>query len=327
MGLYILFKIITKIILKKVQRAAEGTETDVDDFTIRLIRSIKPPFYFFVSLYFASFALTLNEIYRKIILGIFIITVVIQGAVIIQQIIDYVIRKRILKPGETDPGKEAIIKFVGQLAKAAVWVAGFLLILANLGVNVTALVAGLGILSIGIGLATKDIISDMFASVSILVDKPFVPGDKIGIAGKEKEQGTVKKIGIKTTQLKTKDGHNLLIANRKLTSSSIQNFKKRGKRRVTINLAIAYGISSEKLEQVPELVIGILEKHNSVEDEKVMLKEFGQSSLNFEVSFSVKPEKDKDHLKTKEQILYEIFQAFEKEGIKFAQPVQLLPAK
>lgn len=325
-GLTLLFKLFQLVVLMRLQKISEKTQTDVDDFLIGLIRHIKPPFYFMVSFYLALRYLDLNPLFSRVVFGIFALTLVVQVIFTLQKVIDFVIRKKILSSGEeSDKDKEAMVKLAGQLSKLSLWVFGGLLLLSNLGVDITSLVAGLGIGGIAVALAVKDLLGDMFASFSIFVDKPFKVGDFIELGPKEK--GTVEKIGIKTTRLQTRQGQELIVANRKLTETTLQNFKRMKKRRVSFKLGVVYGTSTEKLRKIPQIVEQIITKQEVTSFERVHFAKFADSSLVFEVVFVVENPSYQKFADVQQEINFQILERFEEEGIEFAYPTQTLHLK
>ncbi len=221
------FNIFARVVISRLKKVSKKTQTDVDDFVISLVKEIKPPFYFFLSLYVALQFLVLNRMIGRIVLGIFVVVVVIQGILIGQKVIDFVVSDKLLKKeeedGENDHDRQAMIKLIGQIVKGALWVIGILLILSNLGINVTSLIAGLGIGGIAVALAVQNILGDIFAFFSIFVDKPFRVGDFV-VLGPD-EMGKVEKIGIKNTRIRTLQGHQLIVPNRKITDANINNYE------------------------------------------------------------------------------------------------------
>lgn len=323
-GLMVVFKIFQMIVLHKLKVLTKKTETDIDDFVIELVKHIKPPFYFIVSFYLATQFLNLNEFLHKVIFGAFVIIIVVQTITTAQKVIDYFIKKKILEDGdeEDDKNKEAIIKLSAQLTKAALWVFGGLLILSNIGVDVTSLIAGLGIGGIAIALAVKDVLGDMFASFSIFIDKPFKVGDFIEVNPKEK--GTVEKIGIKTTRLRTRQGQQLIVANKTLTEVTIQNYRRMEQRQTSYILGVTYDTPRGKLRKISGILKSIIEEHKHAEVVRVYLISFGDFSINFEVVFKMDEPDYELFAKTQHSIHLKTLKAFEQEGIEFAYPTQTL---
>ncbi len=322
-GLIVVFRIFSSVIIAKLKKASEKTVTDIDDFFISLVKHVKPPFYFFVALYAAAQLLELNSLIRKIIFAAFLVTVVYQTITVLQRVIDYGIKKLLTGSGEdSDQDREAIVKLVGQLTKVSLWVVGILLILSNFGIDVTSLIAGLGIGGIAIALALQNIFGDMFASFSIFMDKPFKVGDFIAISPTEK--GTVEKVGIKTTRLRTLQGQQIVISNKKLTDSSVENFRRMEKRRTTFAFGVTYETPLEKLKMIPDMVGEIIKKTKNAKLNRIHFKKLGSSSLDFETVFTMQTPGYHDFMDAQEKINFEIMEKFEEEGIEFAYPTQTL---
>lgn len=323
-GLMIVFKIFQVIVLYRLKKLTNKTQTDIDDFVLGLVKNVKPPFYFMVAFYLATNFLDLNEFLKKVVFGAFVIILVIQVIITAQKVIDYFIKKKILKSDDEggDKDKEAIVKLTAQLTKGALWIFGALLILSNIGVDVTSLIAGLGIGGIAIALAVKDILGDIFASFSIFTDKPFKVGDFIELSPNEK--GTVEKIGVKTTRLKTRQGQQIVVSNKMLTEATIQNYRRMEKRQTSYILGITYETPKSKLKKVPAIIKKIIEEQKHASVVRVYLKEFGDFSINFEVVFTMEnPEYDL-FTRTQHKIHLATLKAFEEEGIEFAYPTQTL---
>ncbi len=322
-ALTVSFKIFQVIILKKLLKISRKTTTDIDDFLITLVKDIKPPFYFFISLYISLKFLTLAGIVENIINAIFIIVITYQAILILQGAIDYTVKKIIIKrSGEDGEEKEnETISLIGKIFKISLWVIGVLLILSNLGVNVTSVVAGLGIGGIAVALAVQNILGDAFASFSIFIDKPFGVGDFI-VSGKE--SGVVQKIGIKTTRLKTLQGEELVIANKDLTDSRIQNFKRMERRRVVLNLGVVYGTDAEKLKKIPALIKDIIGKIDSAEFDRAHFSRYDDSSLNYEIIYFVDSSEYEKYMDVQQEVNLGIYEKFSEEKIEFAYPTQTI---
>lgn len=318
----LIFKIITSTLIVRLQKLSEKTDNKVDDFLIGLIRSVKPPFYFFVSLYIATQFLNFKDIVEKIIFAVVAIVVVIQVVVVLQKVIDFMIKNVFLRDDDdSSKDKEAIVNLMGQIVKALLWVIGILMILDNLGVDVTSLVAGLGIGGIAIALALQGILGDLFASFSIFVDKPFKVGDFVS-SGTDK--GTVTKIGVKTTRLKTAAGDELIISNKDLTEARLNNFKRMKKRTANFTFGVTYETPLEKLKQIPKMTEEIVNSVEDVECKRVNFTQLGDFSLNFKAVFQVNSPGFKEHAEAQEKINYGLMEKFEQEGIEFAYPTQTI---
>jgi small-conductance mechanosensitive channel len=220
-----------------------------------------------------------------------------------------------------DPTASSGITLMSLFGRIVLWAFVLLVILENLGVNVTTLVASLGVGGIAIGLATQNILSDLFASLSILLDKPFEVGHFI-IVGEH--LGTVEKIGLKTTRLRSLSGELLVFGNNDLLSSRIRNYTQFWERRVVFTFGVLYSTPADRLKQIPAMVRGIIEGIDQTRFDRAHFKEFGDFSLNFEVVYYVLSPDYVVYMDTQEKINLAVFEAFEKQGIGFAYPTQTI---
>ncbi|MDD3498722.1 MAG: mechanosensitive ion channel family protein [Candidatus Moranbacteria bacterium] len=326
-GALLVFKIAQVIIIKRIESVTQKTETDIDDFMMTLIKSIKPPFYFLISIYLASRFLEIKEIISKFIDGVIFIAVVLQLILIAQRIIDYVsikiIQKTTRENGEMTEdeirGEEAVVRTVGRVVKFIIWAMAILFVLSNMGVNVTSALAGLGIGGIAIAMASKDILSDIIAAITIFIDKPFKVGQFVQVGD---NMGTVEYVGAKTTRIKTLQGEELIIPNQELANSRVQNYKRMEKRRVVFNLGVVYGTKLEKLKKIPNLVKEIVEKVENTEFDRSNFATYGDFSLNFENVYYINTADYNEYMNIQEKINLAIYEKFEEEGIEFAYPTQ-----
>lgn len=316
----IIFYIFQRIILAKLKKASGKTKTDLDDFIIDVIEHIRPPFYYFIALYIASEFLILPSVVSKVIFAVFLIVIILEVIFAIQSMIDFVIRKKLLRGGDDgNKDKEAIIKLTGNLIKGLIWILGILTVFANLGINVTSLITGLGIGGIAVALALQNILGDIFASFSIFIDKPFKVGDFIIVGS---DMGTVVKIGIKSTRLTTLEGQELVIPNKTLMEERINNYGKMQKRRVVFPLGVTYATNPDSLRKIPEMVKNIIERQKDVEFGRTHFKEYGDSSLDFETVYFINGADYDRYMDVQQEINLAIFERFQKEGIEFAFPTR-----
>ena len=164
------------------------------------------------------------------------------------------------------------------------WAVVLLIVLNHLGVNITALVAGLGIGGVAVALALQNVLGDLLASLAIVLDKPFVVGDSIGVG---EVSGQVERVGIKTTRLRSVEGEQLVIANADLLKSRIRNFRRMTERRVQFALGIAYETPHDKLAAVPDILREIVMAEQRVRFDRAHFKGFGDSALLLEIVYFV----------------------------------------
>lgn len=321
-GAIIVLKIFQVVILSRLRKLAKKTKTDLDDVLIDVFTSVKPPFYFVIALYIGIKVLALPELLTKIVDIVFLIVIVYEIVRGLQKVIDYSIRKLLEKNQDKKAEKqysEAMLKALSMIIKLSLWVIAIVLILSNLGINVTSLVASLGIGGIAVALALQGILSDMFSSFSIYVDKPFQIGDYITVGA---DSGTVEKIGLKSTRLRTLQGEEMVISNKELTAARIANFKKMQKRRVVVTLGVTYETPSEKLKKIPAMLQSIVEKEDKTKFSRCHFKAYADSSLNFELVYEVSSKEYDVYMDVNQKINFEIFEQFGAEKIDFAYPTQ-----
>ncbi|MEA3452954.1 MAG: mechanosensitive ion channel family protein [Patescibacteria group bacterium] len=311
--------IFKKIIIHELKRIVKRTSIKFDDVFITMIDAIGKPFYillsFYVAIRFIEIPWILYGYLSKIIL-IFAIYYIVKS---IQVLIDYWTNKLAVEKKETLEIDSSSAKFLGRILKIILWIIAVILVLQNLGYNISTLVAGLGIGGIAVALALQNVLEDIFASFSIHFDKPFQVDDFIVIG---KEMGTVKSIGIKSTRLEALQGEELIISNRELTEARVHNFRRMDKRRILFSIGVAYETSAEKLKKIPSIITKIGDRIDLVNMDRVNFKEFADFSLIFEVVYFLNSTDFNVFVQKREQINLEIKEKFEKEGIEIAYPTQ-----
>jgi small-conductance mechanosensitive channel len=249
---------------------------------------------------------------------------IFQAILIAQKIIDYILERKILKnieDAEDAQNKRAVIKLLSKIVKIVLWAIGILMVLSNLGVDVTSLVAGLGVGGIAVAFALQGVLGDLFASFSIFIDQPFKVGDYVQAGA---ESGTIKKVGMKTSRIKTLSGEELVVLNTDIGSARVRNFSRMEKRRIKYDIGVVYGTSSKKLKEIPKIIEEIVKKEKDATFGRVRFTTFGDFALIFEVLYHIN-ESDFDlYLEVQERINLGIYEEFEKNKIEFAFPTQTL---
>jgi small-conductance mechanosensitive channel len=207
------------------------------------------------------------------------------------------------------------INTVGFLLRMLLWIILLLIALDNFGVNVTTLIAGMGIGGIAVALAVQNVLRDLFASFSIVLDKPFVIGDFIIV---DDLLGTVEHIGIKTTRIRSLSGEQLIFSNTDLLNSRIRNFKRMYERRVVFPISILYQTAIEKIEAIPAMIRNIIEDQDLVRFDRAHFKEYGAYSINFEIVYWIKDPDYNIYMDIQQTINIAIFKLFKEANIQFA---------
>lgn len=222
-----------------------------------------------------------------------------------------------------DPAVAGSLSIVGVIVRTAIWIIVVLVILQNTGVDVGALMAGLGIGGVAVALAVQNVLSDLFASLSITLDRPFVVGDLLMV---ENLEGDVEHIGLKSTRIRSLGGEQIIVSNADLLRSRVRNFGRMSQRRVEFNLAIAYETAPDTLERIPAIVREIVSCQSETRFERSHLVGHGVYALNFlTVYYVLSPDLER-HMDIQHRIHVHIHGEFARAGIKFAEPLPWLPA-
>jgi len=324
-AVFFALRIFKSIIILRLKKLSEKTKTDIDDLLIKIIFSVKQSFYLFLSFYIAVLFLNCSELFLKMINYLFLLIIVYYIVKAIEEVIDYgaekLVEKRRKQEKELD---QSIVSLLIRIIKVIIWVVAVIIVLQNIGYNITALAAGIGIGGIAIAFALQNILIDLFASFSIYFDKPFQTGDFI-ILGKD--MGTVKRIGIKSTRIQTLQGEELIISNKELTESRVRNYKRMEKRRILFGFGVIYETPIEKLKIIPLIIQKIINDIEITDIGRVHFKEFADFSLNFEVVYYVDSSDYNEYMDIQQEINLKIKEEFEKRGIEMAYPTQTIFVK
>jgi small-conductance mechanosensitive channel len=211
------------------------------------------------------------------------------------------------------------IGIIGVIVNAAIWSFVVLLTLDNLGIDITALVAGLGIGGIAVALAVQNIFGDLFASLSITLDRPFVVGDFLIVGD---VLGTVESIGIKSTRLRSLSGEQIVMPNSDLLGSRVRNYGRMMERRVVFATAVTYETPIEMVERVPGLIREIVEAQDDTRFDRSHFASHGAASLDFETVYYVLSADYNRYMDVQQAINVRLHREFDKMGIEFAYPTQ-----
>lgn len=274
-----------------------------------------------ISVWAAALILSLPEKWEQMLRTIAVLSLAGQVALWLHSTISYFIERGEARAVEHDPGASTMIRTIGLVGKAALWTVMALLALHNAGVNITALVAGMGIGGIAIALALQNILADVFSSVAIILDKPYQVGDFIAVGD---SMGTVERIGLKTTRIRSLTGEQLVFSNSELLKSRIRNFKRMSERRVEFTIGVAFNTPYSKVELIPSILREIIGSTPNVRLERANFKEFGDSSLTFECAYFVKEFGYALYLGIQENINLQILRRLQEEEIELAHPNRTL---
>jgi len=315
--------IVYYIFQRYLTKWAKKTKTKLDD---EILKNIKKPIYFFVILVGAYYALnnfTLLKSYSGELTFIFMVSEILLVTFIITRVVNVVIAWYAERRAK-EKMSEHILFVLKKIINAVIYLFAFLIILSVSNVDLSGVVVGLGVGGIAIAFALQNVLSDVFSAFSIYFDKPFEIGDYIVVGD---YSGTVKKIGMKSTRVQLLQGEELILSNRELTSTSVRNFKKMKKRRISFSFGVTYDTTTKKLKKIPEMIKDIInpDKLKFVDKlDRVHFTEFGDFSLNFDIVYYIKTQDYAKYRDTQQEINFAIKEAFEKEGIEMAFPTQTI---
>jgi len=314
-------KITQSIVIRKLSKLAAVTETKIDDLFVCMLKQTNAFIVFILSVSIASTIITLSPFIAGLWQKVVTLILLLQAGLWASAGINFAFNQSIQKRKEQDASGTTTIKFLGFIARFILWIIVLLLVLDNVGVNITGLVAGLGIGGIAVALAVQNILSDLLASLSIVLDKPFVIGDLIEV---DSLSGTIEYIGLKTTRVRSINGEQLIFSNNDLLKSRVRNYRRMSERRIVFSFGVAYQTPVEKLKDIDKIIRDIIEKTQNTRFDRVHFKEYGDSSLNFEVVYFVTNPDYKIYMDVREMINLEIFRRFGEADIEFAYPTRTI---
>ena len=311
---YALVKQLTRI-------AAMHTKVSLWPVLVAVVRRTKWLFLLVLAFYIASIMMQLTDKTGHIINSVVIVAALIQMALWALIGLNVAIEEYRKQQLEKDPASVTTLNILNFIGKILIWSIVFLLVLDNLGVNITALVAGLGVGGVAVALALQAILGDLFASLSIVLDKPFVVGDFLIIGDL---MGAVEYVGLKTTRLRSLSGEQLVFSNSDLLNSRIRNYGRMFERRVAFNIGVTYQTPRGTLVKIPVIIREAIEQQDKTRFDRSHFKEYGNSALVFESVYYVLGSDYNQYMDIQQAINLKIHERFEEENIEFAYPTQTL---
>lgn len=319
LGGIVFIRLFVSVLLARLSRWAERTETTVDDFLIERIEKTGIPVGYAGVAWVALNNLTLPRGILRFFDTAGIVVMSLATVLFLSALAHYYVTVHLARRGDTtlEKGLRAVL----TLVKVLIWGAGLIFVLDNLGFRISTVIAGLGVGGIAVALAAQSILGDLFSYFTILLDRPFEIGDQISVGD---AVGTVEHIGIRTTRLDAVGGEQLVLPNKELTGTRLRNFRRMARRRTIFKLGVTYETGIPKLREIPAMIEGVLTGVEGVTPERIHFKAYGDSSLVFEVAWFLGDSDYKRFLDVQQEINYRIFEAFTGAGIVFAYPTQTL---
>jgi small-conductance mechanosensitive channel len=318
----LLLHTLRRMVLHHLERVARTTDTVIDDFLVEVLSATRILLVAATGLYLGTHFLTLPAALEKFVDRAFITLIILQAGFWASRGLIFWLKHRFSQGEKEDEGARAMtLSLLSFLGRVVVWVLVLLLMLDNLGLNVTALVTSLGIGGIAVALAVQNILGDLFASLSIAIDKPFVIGDFVIV---DDLMGSVEHVGLKTTRIRSLGGEQIIFSNNDLLKSRIRNYKRMQERRAVFAIAVTYDTPVEKLEQIAALIQQAIEAQADARFDRAHFKSFGQSSLDFEAVYYVLKPDYNVFMDVQQAINLQLVRRFAEHDIEFAFPTQTL---
>ncbi len=314
-------RLLLQFMVLRFAAAAERSTTQIDDLAVGMLRNVRWWVLLLLGLYAATRFLEIPDSFTSWVRGAALIAVMMQvgfwGSGLVS---DWIVRSRNRRLAN-DPGAVTGLFAIGLVVKIAIWSVVLLVGLDNLGVNVTTMVAGLGVGGVAVALAVQNILGDLFASFSIVFDKPFVVGDFLII---DEYMGSVEYVGLKTTRFRSLTGEQLVFSNSDLLNSRIRNYGRMQERRVTFEIGVTYNTPRDKLKRIPTILKNVIERQQNTRVDRAHFKSYGDFALIFETVYYVSVPDYNTYMDIQQEVNLGIHEEFTSDGIEFAYPTQTL---
>jgi small-conductance mechanosensitive channel len=319
-GSYLVLRAARGLVRRRLARLAERTRVAVDDVLVAMLGATNALTFLAAAVYLGSLGLVVGGRAHLFMARGLVLVLLAQAAVWANTALRTLL-ERYRSNEELGPGRRTGLAAIGFVGRLTVFTIVLLLAMENLGIHVNTLLAGLGISSLAVALALQNILGDLFASLSIVFDKPFEIGDFIIV---DQHLGTVEHVGLRTTRIRSLSGEQLVFSNNDLIKSRIRNYKRMAERRVVFAFGVTYQTPRETMARIAGMVREIIERQEKVRFDRSNFKEFGAYSLNFETVYWMLDPDYNLYMDTQERINLALMEAFEREGIEFAFPTQTL---
>lgn len=320
-GVLLLLLTVRRVLVGRLTAFAERTATEWDDILASALGRTRLLFLVIVSAQAGAMALELPDRVAGGLRVLMVLAAAMQVGIWASVVLVSLLERYRREKMEEDRGAASMIGALSFLIRLVLWAVILLLALDNLGIDITAMVAGLGVGGIAVALAVQNILGDLFASLAIIMDKPFVLGDFIVVG---ELRGSVEHIGLKTTRVRSLGGEQIVFSNADLLSSRLHNFGRLQERRAVLVIGVTYQTPRGKLQNIPAILREAVEAQAGTRFDRSHFDNYGDFSLNFETVFYVLSNDYVKFMDIKQAVLLQIHERFESEGIAFAYPTQTL---
>jgi len=318
-GVYVALALLRRILVRRFGALAARTTTDWDDLAVQIVDRTRWYFLFLVATYAATRVVSPPGELARVLRALAVLVVLVQTGIWGNGIIGFATDHYARLRATGDVGTRATIQALGYAGRFVLWTLLIVTALQNFGINVTAVITGLGIGGIAVALALQNILGDLFAALSIVLDKPFVVGDAIQV---DNVSGTIEHLGLKTTRIRSVSGEQIVISNTDLLKSRIRNFKRMEQRRAAFHLDFAFDTPPDKLAAIPAMVRQVVEAQPKVQFDRSHLLSIAETGLRVETVYIVLDADYNTYADIQQAINLELLRRLQKERIEFAAPAK-----
>ena len=309
------------LLARRLAKVAAQTSNTADDAIVDVLRRTR--YFFILTAAIAGASLFLDLPPRALSVGRMLgtIALILQLAIWGNGLITFWFRNYAERKADTDVASRTTIAAFSFVARAILWSMLLLVGLNRLGVDITALITGLGVGGIAIALAVQNVLGDLFAALAIVLDKPFVVGDAISV---DTMTGTVENVGLKTTRIRSVNGEQLIFSNTDLLKSRIRNFKRMQERRVVLTIGVSYDTAPDTVARIPDMLREAVESQEQVRFDRSHFMSYGESALNFETAYFVLTPDYLTYANKNQAVNLAVLRRFATEKIDFAFPTRTI---
>ncbi len=311
--------LLRRVLVRRARARAEKTGQPLHRGLAEILSRISVLLILFAGLYAGAQILSLSPKLDGLLRSALVLLVLVQAGLWASALVGFWLGQKL--QGPQDAARSTGVLMLSFGGKLVVWTLVLLLSLENLGVDITALIAGLGVGGIAVALAVQNVLGDLLGSVAIALDKPFEIGDFIIVGDL---MGTVERIGLKTTRVRSLSGEQLVFSNSDLLGSRVRNFKRMKERRVVFSIGVTYQTPVEKVEAIPQILREAIEAREDVRFDRAHFKAYGDFALLFEAVYYVLKPDYNVYMDRQQAINLDIHRRFTRESIEFAYPTQTL---
>lgn len=310
-----------RLVTGRLRKLTQRTATPMDDVIVQVLASTNRWLLLLAALLIGVGLLDLPARWSDRVDQMWFVALALQLALWATRAIGVGVRGYELRNGRSGSQLSASGTLLSWFLRTVLWAVVLLAVLSNVGVNITAFVASLGVGGIAVALAVQNILGDLFASLSIAVDKPFEVGDFIA---SDAGVGTVEYVGLKTTRIRALSGEQIVVGNTELLKQPVKNFRRMQERRIAFKFGVTYDTRPELAEAIPGIVRQLVEGDGKLRFDRAHFLAFGESSLDYEVVYYVLSPDYGVYMDAQQRLNFGLLREFAVRGIDFAFPTRTL---